>query len=118
MAPIVAAGKNENKEKKKVNGGRESCGSGKGVCGNFYFYFFLSKLVTTAQKWPSFVGTTHYRWEIFKKNPFPPDASSGRECPVAYVRIIIRIYYGVHAHTMNIRGSIVNVFRKKRAQSW
>lgn len=36
----MAAGKNENKEKKKVNGGRESCGSGKGVCGNFYFYFF------------------------------------------------------------------------------
>lgn len=84
----------------------------------FIFIFFLSKLVTTAQKWPSFVGTTHYRWEIFKKNPFPPDASSGRECPVAYVRIIIRIYYGVHARTMNIRGSIVNVFRKKRAQSW
>lgn len=55
----MAAGKNENKEKKKVNGGGNLAGVAKEEIFIFVFIFiFFSKLVTgsTAQKW-SFVGT-------------------------------------------------------------
>lgn len=93
----MAAGKNENKEKKKVNGGgRKSCGSGKG--GNFYFcfYFYFFFEVGNGLDGAEMVVCGD-EGKYLKKILFP-----GRECPVACVRITIRMYY-VRAHSMNTR---------------